>query len=346
MDHYQRSARNWFAGHPIDRIPDRRQDSRWVAERLQDPNTRLIPVWNGKNLFAKGPVPQPVLLAPQDLGGLIAQAESTVLLGEAEGRVYFAVGLHTGDGSPPPEMAALGEFRNLRWIGAGSERETVALLAYAKAITYWHHRERFCADCGSPTESAEGGHLRVCTNPQCGQYHFPRTNPAIIVLVTSGVRCLLGRQATWPKGLYATIAGFVEPGESLEEAVVREVMEETGVRVREVTYHSSQPWPFPSSIMLGFTAQAASEEITLGDGELEDARWFSREEIRSGVKDEWLQMPLRASISFRLIEDWFDGEGSPRLEDLCIIRPPGPTQVGGGRPRGGPARAGPPGGRG
>ena len=316
MDHYRRSARNWFAGHPIDRAIEQRRDERWIAERLKDASTRLIPVWNEKNLFAKAPVPRPVLLAPQELGGLIAHAESVVLLGEVEERAYFAVGLHSEDEAPPADLAALGEFRNLRWVGGGQERETPALLAYAKAITYWHHRERFCGDCGSPTRSAEGGHVRVCTNPDCGQLHFPRTNPAIIVLVALGERCLLGRQATWPEGLYTTIAGFVEPGESLEEAVVREVREEAGVEVREVTYHSSQPWPFPSSIMLGFTAQAGSEEIRLNDGELEDARWFSREEIERGVGEGWLRLPSSVSISYRLIEDWYDGGGRGRLGEV------------------------------
>ena len=316
MDNYQRSARNWFAGHPIDRVIEQRQDERWIAERLTDPNTRFIPVWNGKNLFAREPIPRPVLLAPQDLGGLIDQAESIVLLGEAGGRAYFAVGLHADEGAPPAELAELGEFRSLRWIGALPECENGALLAYAKAMTYWHHRQRFCGDCGSPTRSAEGGHLRVCTNPECGQQHFPRTNPAIIVLVTSGGRCLLGRQATWPEGLYATIAGFVEPGESLEDAVVREVLEETGVRLREVTYRSSQPWPFPRSIMLGFMAAGASENITLGDGELEDARWFSREEIVRGLGDGWLRLPSEMSISYRLIEEWFDGEECGQLRQV------------------------------
>jgi NAD+ diphosphatase len=161
--------------------------------------------------------------------------------------------------------------------------------------------------------------MRVCTNPDCGQLHFPRTNPAIIVLVALRERCLLGRQATWPEGLYATIAGFVEPGESLEEAVVREVREETGIEVREVTYHSSQPWPFPSSIMLGFTAQAGSDHIQLNDGELEDARWFSREEIARGVEEGWLRLPSSVSISYRLIEDWYDGEERGKKKPMIEI---------------------------
>jgi NAD+ diphosphatase len=154
--------------------------------------------------------------------------------------------------------------------------------------------------------------VQVCTNPRCGQEHFPRTDPAIIVLVTSGERCLLGRKAFWPAGLHSIIAGFVEPGESLEAAVAREVAEETGVSLQAVHYHSSQPWPFPKSLMLGFTAQAASEDIHLNDGELETVRWFSRQEIQEGLQEGSLQLPTAISISHRLIEEWFDAQAPSR----------------------------------
>jgi NAD+ diphosphatase len=325
MDHYKRSALNFFAAPTIDRSSHRRRDDAWVADRLQDPDTRLVPVWGSKNLFANDadePEPRPILLAPFDPGDLIHRAESITLLGEADSRAYFAVGLRfdnsdadSENGSPPAELADMGRFRDLRRIGALLGRWEGALLAYARAITYWHHRHRFCGSCGSPTTSASAGHLRVCTNAACGQQHFPRTDPAIIVLVTSGERCLLGRQATWPPKMHSTIAGFVEPGESLEAAVVREVLEETGVRVEEINYHSSQPWPFPSSLMLGFTARAADDAIRLNDGELEDARWFSREEMQAALQDKTLRLPTNVSISYRLIEDWFDAGEVGRLEE-------------------------------
>jgi NAD+ diphosphatase len=156
----------------------------------------------------------------------------------------------------------------------------------------------------------------VCTNPQCGQLHFPRTDPAIIVLVTHGEQCLLGRQPTWPAGRYSIIAGFVEPGEGLEAAVAREVREETGIDIKHVRYHASQPWPFPSSLMLGFTAQAANTTIQLKDGELEDARWLSREEIAGELGRGTLRLPPEISISYRLIEGWFDASGSGCLKHL------------------------------
>jgi len=191
-----------------------------------------------------------------------------------------------------------------------------ALLAYAKAMVYWHDRHRFCGDCGSPTVSVDGGFMRVCTDEQCGQQQFPRTDPAIIVLVTSGNRCLLGRQPSWPKGMYSTLAGFVEPGESLEATVIREVREETGVEVAEMRYFASQPWPFPSSLMLAFTAQAASETIHLGQDELEHARWFTREEMRDMLQQGTLKLPFKLAISFHLIENWFDAGEFASLKSI------------------------------
>jgi NAD+ diphosphatase len=173
-------------------------------------------------------------------------------------------------------------------------------------MTYWHCRHRFCGQCGSPTRSAEGGCLRVCTNSQCGQQHFPRTDPAIIVLVTRQERCLLVRKSWWPEGLYSNVSGFVEPAESLEDTVVREVWEETGVQVEAMSYHSSQPWPFPSALMLAFTATAADGAIRIDEDELEGARWFSREETLGQLKQGVLKLPMRTAVSFRLIEDWFD----------------------------------------
>jgi NAD+ diphosphatase len=160
--------------------------------------------------------------------------------------------------------------------------------------------------------SAKSGHVLVCTDPSCRHETFPRIDPAIIVLISDGERALLGRQASWPIGRYSTIAGFVEPGESLEDAVAREVFEETGIEVDRIEYHSSQPWPFPASLMLGFTAHAVTSEVHLRDQELEDARWFTRAEIASSGA----LLPPRQSISFRLIEHWFDAGGDQRLRDV------------------------------
>jgi NAD+ diphosphatase len=161
--------------------------------------------------------------------------------------------------------------------------------------------------CGAPTRSEEAGHMRRCTEPGCKAMHFPRTDPAVIMLVTDGERALLGRNKNFVPGMYSTLAGFVEPGESLEDAVAREVREETAIEVGAVHYHSSQPWPFPANIMLGFHAEATSTEITVDYGELEDARWFERDWLRRHADDDTFRLPRRDSIARRLIGDWLTG---------------------------------------
>ena len=271
------------------------------------------------NLIAGDPVPHPVLLSPDDLDSLGCVPDEAIFLGEEDRLAYFAIDLAGNDPSPPAVLLQLGRFRDLKGVAALLDRRDGALLAYARAMTHWHRRHQFCGDCGWPTRSAEGGHVRVCANKKCGLQHFPRTDPAVIVLVESGDQCLLGRQPIWPKTVYSTIAGFVEPGESVEEAVVREVFEETGIRVHAVEYHSSQPWPFPASLMLGFTARAEKTSILLDQNELEDARWFSRSEIRTCLENGTLRLPSAISIAYRLIEDWFDEPGSPRLRSFFPI---------------------------
>ena len=176
-------------------------------------------------------------------------------------------------------------------------------------MIFWHSRHRFCGVCGAPTRSEEAGHVRRCTEAGCATMHFPRTDPAVIMLVTDGDRALLGRNKNFLPGMYSTLAGFVEPGESLEDAVAREVREETAIEVGAVHYHSSQPWPFPANIMLGFYAEAASTAITVDYGELEDARWFERDWLLSHTDDDNFRLPRRDFIARRLIEDWLSRSG-------------------------------------
>jgi NAD+ diphosphatase len=313
MDHYQRSALNFYAGNPLDRLTDKRRDERWLARQLERPETLFIPVWNSKQLFTDGPLPGPLFLPFTQMGKLIEAAETVVFLGGSGSTIYFALDLPLNDSAFADTLAEVGRFQDMKKFGALLPAPEAALLAYARAITYWHRRNRFCGDCGSETVSVDGGHRRTCTNPKCGEQRFPRTDPAIITLIHSGERCLLGRQPVWPKGFFSAIAGFVEPGESLEDAVVREMLEETGVRVTEVQYHSSQPWPFPCSIMLGFNAVASNERIRLGDDELEDARWFSRKDLAARLEAGDLRLPASFSIAFRLIEDWYNGTGETPL---------------------------------
>jgi len=296
----------------FNRATDKRLDAGWLAERLADPTARFVAVWQDRQLFTLEDPPQPRWLTAEELGPGLAQAEMVAFLGLAGDQACFAVGLIATE----PPCTELGRWLDLRFSGGALEPAVWELLAYARALSYWHHRNRFCGECGSPTVSAEGGHVRLCTNPACGQRHFPRTDPAIIVLVTDGERCLLGRQAAWPAGRYSTLAGFVEPGESLEEAIAREVQEETSVQVQTAHYFRSQPWPFPGSLMLGFTAQAATTAIQRHDGELEDARWFSRAELAAGLQNGTLRLSPSFAISYQLIEHWFDADEPGALRRL------------------------------
>jgi NAD+ diphosphatase len=314
MDNRRQTVHNYYSSGGIDRVSARRRDDRWLADRLEADTTRFIPVWDQKNLFTtRGAGLEPVFLPAGDVRDLLPGAESLTLLGVADGSAYFALGLTTG--SPPDGVAARGRFRDLRQVAPLLGERAGALLAYARAMTYWHGRHRFCGSCGSPTRSVEGGMLRVCTNAECGQHHFPRTDPAIIVLVTCGEHCLLGRQPSWPAGMHSTIAGFVEPGESLEDTLVREVREETGVEVKEMTYHSSQPWPFPSSLMLGFTAVAADRSLQVDQNELETAGWFTRADLLGRLQAGTLRLPSPVSVAYRLIEGWFDAGDLGQLRD-------------------------------
>jgi NAD+ diphosphatase len=296
---------NYYTGVGLDRLTERRIDADWIARRLGDPQARLVPMWQLKALVIDGETPEPVFLAAAE-----CQVQETlrVFLGEAAGVPYFALELsHLDEADIGRLVNGRGAFQDLRALGPRIDRQNGALLAYARGMMYWHSRHRFCGVCGSPTRSEQAGHIRQCTNAACNATHFPRTDPAVIMLVTYGDQCLLGRQQPWPKGQHSTLAGFVEPGESLEDAVRREVREEAAVELDEVRYHSSQPWPFPASIMLGFTATAASLDYRINTDELEGGQWFSRDFLRATHDPEVFRLPRPDSIARRLIEDWMKG---------------------------------------
>ena len=295
---------NFYAANGLDRAGHRRREPDWLAAQLAHPETLFVPVWRGQNLVASAAegAPNAVLVSRE---ALLSLEDEAVLLGLRESRAYFAIDLSHRE-APLEAIRAEGpiEFTDLRRVGPLLARPDGALLAYARGILHWHGRHRFCGVCGSPTRSEEGGHVRRCEAPECNAAHFPRTDPAVIMLVTDGDRALLGRQKVWAKGQHSTLAGFVEPGESLEEAVAREVREETGIVVDDVQYHSSQPWPFPASIMLGFTARALTTELQVDPEELEAAHWFDRGFILGHAEDDTFRLPRRDSIARRLIEDW------------------------------------------
>ena len=283
-----------FTGGALDRAAEHRGDLEWLAAQASDPAARAV-LANADGIHV---VDDRVRLVP--LNGL---ADPMLLGLDADGPV-FAV-----------EAPAGTEVTGVREAAAVLPAEDAGLAAYAAALLNWHRRHRHCSVCGTPTVVAEGGILRTC--PNCGAQHHPRTDPVVIMLVTDGDRVLLGRQPTWPQGRYSALAGFVEPGESLEEAVAREVHEEAGVVVGRPRYVASQPWPFPASLMLGFSAPYLSGEPTIHDDELQDVRWFERAEIeeasRADDRDDWgtpgdpggpLRLPPSLAIARRLIDGW------------------------------------------
>jgi len=297
---------NFYSGVGLDRADHLRADQAWIEARLGDPNTRVVPVWRSRSFVAEREDLIAVTVNGRGGAELLAAAGVSVFLGLEGGQAFVAADLSDlDDPHTHPVLAGCGRFEDLRVVGPVLERAEGALLAYARGLIHWHRRHRFCGVCGAPAESAQGGHVRKCSDPACAASHFPRTDPAVIMLVHDGAeRCVMGRQKAWPPGRFSTLAGFVEPGESLEEAVAREVWEEVGIRVAEVDYHSSQPWPFPSSIMLGFHARAELAPLRVNEQEIEAARWFTRAELRASPEDERLHLPRTDSIARRLIEDW------------------------------------------
>jgi len=297
-------APNTFAGAALDRAAARRGEQAWLSARLEDPGSQtLVAGADGPYVLEDGAGWRPLLLSAPELVAAGALAEP-VLLGLDGEQALFATDVDGREDLAP--MLGAARAVALRDVAAGASGHDAGLLAYAVGMLNWHRDHRFCARCGGPTAVADAGHLRVC--PRCGAHHHPRTDPVVIMLVENGDRVLLGHQASWPAGRYSALAGFVEPGETLEEAVAREVEEEAGVAVEDVRYRSSQPWPFPASIMLGFHARYVSGEPSTRDGELEDVRWFDREELAAAAAaeedEDGLHLPPPIAIARRLIEEW------------------------------------------
>lgn len=293
----ERSRRNHFAALTLDRGDAVRLQPEAVRRAWQDARVLVVDFEGRCPVAGAGPL----LLAADTLDEQAFPAAS--LLGfSAPGATWFAL---PAERLPPGTLPDDTAWTGLREAAALWSRFDSGLFAYAKALLLWQTRARFCGACGSPTERIRAGHCVRCSNAECGLQQFPRTDAAIITLVSDGTRCLLGRQAGWPAKRWSTLAGFVEPGETLEDAVRREVHEEAGVRVDICRYHSSQPWPFPGALMVGFHAESSDATIALGD-ELEDARWFEAQDLLDAVTRGEIGLPPRISISRRLIEDWLE----------------------------------------
>jgi NAD+ diphosphatase len=286
----------------LDRASTRRGDRQWLARVLRERGTRAVAASAEGVLLDEGPAPALArLFVPEPEAG----ESDPILLGLEDGRALFALDL---DALEPPVRASLLSGRriaSLREAGAVLSQSEGGLAAYLMALLNWHRRHPHCSVCGALTAIAEGGFSRRC--PACGTTHFPRTDPAVIVVVSDGDRVLLGRHAGWPAAQYSILAGFVSPGESLEEAVTREVLEEAAIEVRDPLYVASQPWPFPSSLMLGFRAASDGGEPVARDGELEDVRWFQRVEVGAALAGQGpaLRLPPSVSIARFLVERWW-----------------------------------------
>ena len=274
-----------------ERIGGRRTDDAWLAEKWADPATRVLVMAGGRFPVSEDGASVRWLPPAETPDG------ERLLLGERDGAVHFVV--LARDFRAPDDWALL------RAVGPALSSPDAALVAQAQALSEWHRAHRFCPRCGGELLPSGGGYVLSCVT--CNRQHFPRTDPAVIMLVTDGDRALLGRQSSWPPGRFSTLAGFVDPGESLEQAVAREVMEEAGIQVADVTYFGNQPWPFPSSLMIGFFARALTTDIEVDGVELEAARWFSREEMRTEAEAGSLVLPGGISISRSLIEAWYGG---------------------------------------
>jgi NAD+ diphosphatase len=275
-----------------ERVGERRVDDDWLASTWPLETTRIVPV-----AVTEFPVTDDGTAVRWQRAGDLPDTGLRILLGEQDGVVHFALVVD--------EPSDEGRWTSLRGVVQTLAEPDVGFMVHAVALAEWHAGHRFCPRCGGRLAPEVAGHVLRCD--QCGRQQFPRSDPAVIMMVTDGDRALLGRQASWPEGRYSTLAGFVDPGESLEEAVVREVAEETAVRVTDVTYFGNQPWPFPQSLMVGFFARATSTEITVDEHEISDARWFTREEMRAGAEAGTLSLPGGISISRSLVEAWYGG---------------------------------------
>ena len=305
-----------FANNPLDRAGNLRRNPEWVRAQLTDDTALFVPMWQLSPLvlpeITKGEgrdvgwLPRPALADAIDDQSLI------VFLGVTRrGKPLFAADVsrlsNPEDAGPFKGMGIFEDVRNLAAAGDMPDTE-LAILAQAKAMLDWNLRHGFCSQCGSLTHMAEAGYKRAC--PNCGAEHFPRTDPVVIMLAHHDDACLVGRQKGWPEGMFSSLAGFMEPGETIEEAVAREMQEEAGIDITSVRYLGTQPWPFPASMMIGCLAEASGRDITLDDEELEEARWISREDVRRAMNgDGPIGVPPRMAIAHQLMRAFVDGEG-------------------------------------
>lgn len=297
---------NFYTGNPLDRLALRRDDEGYLLELLHDPASRFLPVWRDQHLIGveASDALRVGMPSREALGHPVETLAELpwVLLGLQEGHAVFAVdlgGLEEPGALVPPTF---GRFEPLRPLAPSLPGPEAAILAQARGLLHWRRNHLFCGHCGTATIPEQGGYRLGC--PNCGMQHFPRTDPVVIMLVHHEGRALLARGTRFPgRRLFSALAGFIEPGESAEEAVAREVFEETGVRLRDIAYHSSQPWPYPNSLMLGFLAEAEDRTLTLDTNEIVEAHWLTPDEVRHPERLD-IELPGETAIAHSLVAAW------------------------------------------
>lgn len=296
---------NTFAGNPLDRQSYRRGDTAWIDRALADPASLSVVIWNGKVLVEGGKAGQQIAYLNAAVAAEVAGGPENILfLGLWKETAVFAVDL-AGEADPADgPLAGLGRFEDLRMLASNLPVGDAGIAATAKGMFEWHRRHRFCANCGQPSHVEQAGWKRACN--ACKSEHFPRTDPVVIMLAVRGDRCLLGRQRAWPPGMYSALAGFLEPGESIEEGCARELWEEAGVRAAKVRYHSTQPWPWPSSLMIGLIADIEEGEAAPDNIEIDEVRWFTRVQIKDMMAGKLAdaKAPGMLAIAAHLIKAW------------------------------------------
>jgi len=314
-DHLARSKRNRFTAVRLNREVELRNDAGWLKQSLANPQTRLVPLWRSRSLLERNSAGSlAVYLSPAELEQP-DRIQPPTLLGNDGGHDSFVTSVTDDQKDAILKQYPNARFANLRMASIDMAAKHAGILTYAKALHYWQHRNAFCGVCGNPNLLRSAGHLMVCINDEYSRETYPRIDPAIIVLVAHKDACLLDRNSRWPAEQFSTLAGLVEPGESLEDAVVREVYEEVSVQLTNIRYVSSQPWPFPASAMCGFYAEALDRNFTVSE-EVDEAHWFTVESLTNAVQDGTVRLSPPVSIDFRLLADWFRRNDGGDLERL------------------------------
>jgi len=303
-----------FAGNPLNRASEKRTDPNWIESKRRDLSSLVLPMWRLQPFLLgseqSGPPIELGLMRPGVVDSLAHDGALCIFLGLDGDRAVFA--LDVSDAPDPAHvgpLAGLGYFRDARIAASTVSLKDAAIIGQAKALIDWHQRHGFCPRCGAPTRLMDAGYRRLCA--KCNGEHFPRVDPVVIMLATEGDACLVGRGKQFPPGMVSALAGFVEPGETVEEAVRRELMEEASVKVGEVTYYATQPWPFPSSLMIGCFAKAYSRDAKVDENELAEVRWIERSVARDlieGKQVDGLRVPPPIAIAYHLIKTWALGE--------------------------------------